>query len=325
MHNIILFTIFFTFLSTNAPPQAIAQSAGQFSLDSAYSLVLQPRFPEPKEQINITINDHGVNTHGATIEWFIDEVRKEEYQNKRSITFITGKLGTSNTIKARSTLPNQTVLEATVIINPVRIDMLIEADTLTPVFYKGRAIPTSGSLIRVTAITFTGENKSPAEYSYLWRVGGDVQAEGSQFGKNYTTFKSGFKKNVFVSVDVINSEGFTIASESIYVPIAKPELHFYVVNPLRGISETAIDSSFIFIGDEIQIRAEPFFINRKLLSQNPHREWKINNRTVSNPSSDPQEITLRREGVSGSFELEFHIRNLQQLLQGVKRSITIKF
>jgi hypothetical protein len=302
-----------------------AQSITSFTGANASSLVLKPRYPEPNEQVTITINDYSINTHGSSIQWFVDGVLEPSVSNQRSITFTSGDIGKSNTILARTTLPNGTKLDASTTIQPTRVDMLVEAETLTPTFYKGRPIPSSGSLVRVTAVPFLGEQKSPASYSYLWKVGDTVQTGGSQYGKNYTTFTSKFEKNVFVSVDVIDSTGNVVSSESIYVPISDPELYFYEINPLRGMAEQAMQSPFIFIGDEVQVRAEPYFISTNLLSQNPYQQWKLNGQTVSNPSTDPQEITLRKEGDSGSFSLEFHIRNLQQLLQGVKKTVTLTF
>ena len=324
-YSVLCIIVFLVFVGIYPPTQTHAQSLPGFSAVNASSLVTSPRYPEPDEQVTVTLNDYSINTRGATISWFINGVEQTTLRNERSIQITAGVLGATDTIRAVTTLPNGATLQAKTTIQPMRVDMLIEADTLTPVFYKGRAIPSSGSLVRVTAIPFTGENKPPTSYSYVWKVGDTIQAGGSQYGKNFTTFTSRFEKSVFVSVDVLDNSGNILTSESIYVPIADPELYFYEINPLRGVSEQAMNSDFIFVGDEVQIRAEPYFISTALLSQNPHRQWKLNSKVVDNPSADPQEITLRKEGSSGSFSLEFHIRNLQQLLQGVKKSITLTF
>lgn len=324
-YGVLCIIVFLVFVGVYTPTQTDAQSLPGFSAVNASSLVTKPRYPEPYEQVTVTLNDYSINTQGATVSWFINGIEQTTLRNERSIQITAGILGTTDTIRAITTLPNGSTLRAETTIQPMRVDMLIEAETLTPVFYKGRAVPSSGSLVRITAIPFTGENKSPTSYSYVWKVGDTVQSGGSQYGKNFTTFTSSFEKNVFVSVDVLDGSGKILTSESIYVPIADPELYFYEINPLRGMSEQAMGSNFIFMGDEVQVRAEPYFISSALLSQNPHRQWKLNTQTVDNPSTDPQEITLRKEGASGSFTLEFHIRNLQQLLQGVKKSIALTF
>tara|TARA_B100000745_G_scaffold288159_1_gene225362 strand:- start:80 stop:1051 length:972 start_codon:yes stop_codon:yes gene_type:complete len=289
------------------------------------SLELSPRYPEPGEQVRITINDYTLNTNGATNAWFIDGIELTNAANERSILITAGELGSTTEVVEVTTLASGVELQSKVVIEPVRVDMLVEADTITPAFYKGRSVPAEGSLVRVTALPFESTTKSPSSYAYTWKVRNKVISGGSRFGKNSISFTSDFGKNIPVSVEVYDDRGNIVTSESTVVPLADPELYFYEVNPLRGVAEHIIGSNYTFIGDEIKVRAEPYFIDRALLAQNPYIEWKLNNRTIQNPSTDPQEITLRKEGDRGSFQIEFHIRNLQQLLQGVKDSITISF
>ncbi len=288
-------------------------------------LVLSPRYPEPGEQVTVSLNDYSINTAGAQIQWFIDGSEIVEAKNERSINVTAGTLGSTMRIQTITTLTNGVQIPIQVDITPVRVDMLIEANTLTPPFYRGRSVPAEGSTVQVTAIPFVGDSSNPESFSYTWRVQDRVIGGGSRFGKNSITFSSGFGKNILVSVDIYDTKGTLVTSDSIVVPLVKPELYFYEVNPLRGVIPLAIQDRFIFVGDEIRVRAEPYFLDASLLSQNPFIEWKLDNRTVQNPSADPQEITLRKEGDRGSFTLEFHIRNLRQLLQGIKKSVTISF
>ena len=305
--------------------QLHAQLPGMSRQTNASSLVVSPRFPEPNESVTATLNDYSVNTSGASIAWFIDGTEVPNSKNQRSVSFTTGQLGSSLQVLAITTLPNGSVLRAQDTITPIRVDILIEADTRVPAFYKGRAIPAIGGSVQLTALPFTGANRSAESYAYTWRVGDTVQGGGSRFGQNSISFTADFQKQIQVSVDVIDTDGTILSSESIYVPLADPELYFYEINPLRGMSEVAMGSNFIFIGEEIQVRAEPYFIDNALFSAAPHQQWKLNGQTITNPNPDQQEITLRRSGENGSFTLEYHIRNLQQLLQGVKDTITIRF
>jgi len=316
----------FTLLFLGVPDQQThAQLPGLTGQTNASSLVLSPRFPEPNESVTATLNDYSINTNGATIAWFIDGTEVPDSKNQRSINFATGQLGSSLQILAVTTLPNGSVLRAQDTITPIRVDILIEADTRVPSFYKGRAIPATGGSVQLTALPFTGTNRSAESYAYTWRVGDTVQGGGSRFGQNAISFTADFQKQIQVSVDVIDTDGTTLTSESIYVPLADPELYFYEINPLRGMTEVAMGSNFIFIGEEIKVRAEAYFIDNALFSASPHQEWKLNGRTITNPNPNQQEITLRRSGDTGSFTLEYHVRNLKQLLQGVKDTITIRF
>ena len=304
---------------------AHAQTLNLADQTNPSALVLSPQYPEPNEAVTATLSDYSVNTNGATIRWFVDGKEILDSKNERAIDFSTGELGSSVRVLAITTLPNGSELTARRIITPVRLDILIEADTRVPSFYKGRSIPASGGQMQVTALPFTGEPRSAESYSYTWRVGETVQSGGSRFGKNSISLTADFQKQIRVSVDVIDVDGTMVTSESVFVPLADPELHFYEINPLRGMSEVAMGDNYIFVGEEIKVRVEPYFIDNALFSEKPHQEWKLNSQVVNNPNPDQQEITLRRSGDSGSFTLEYHVRNLKQLLQGIKDSITINF
>lgn len=292
---------------------------------NASALVVSPRYPEPNTTVQLELNDYGLNTQGARYQWYINGVERVEAANQRSLSLPVGNLGETTTVLVKTILAGGAVVEARTTITPIRVDMLIEADTLVPTFYAGRALPSSGSAIRVTALPFLGTSQNPSTFSYTWRVGDEIVGGSSLYGKNSVTFSSGFERRVEVSVDIIDQSGTLVAKKTILVPISDPELHFYEVNPLQGLMERALGRNFIFSGDEINVRAEPYYMDRTFMAKQPFIEWKLNGQTITNPSQDPQEIVLRKSGDHGSFTIQFHVRNLRQLLQGVKDSVTITF
>ncbi len=297
------------------------------NLDTTASLTTAPRFPGPNEQVTVTLNDYQYQTTGATIDWYINDVLQPNLQNQRSITITTGELGDSTTVRSRSTLKNGQVIPASTTIRPAVVDLLVEANTLTPSFYPGRALPSPGSQVRVTAIPFTATNGSnPERFSYTWEVNGEVQDGGAVREKNYVVFRSDFGRSVQVSVSVFDNNNTLITKARTNVPITDPELHFYEVNPLRGLLPTALRDPHIMTGNELRLRAEPYYYDPTALQNNNTLiEWEINGSQVENTSDDPFEVTLRRQGETGSFTLGYHIRNLSQLLQGVEDNIRIQF
>jgi hypothetical protein len=286
---------------------------------------LSPRFPEPNQSVTLTLNDYSINTRGASYTWFINGTELVAAKNTRSIQVSAGDAGERTEVLARTVLANGAMIETRATIAPIRVDMLIEADTTVPAFYAGRPLPSSGSLIRVTAIPFTSPDRSPDSYSYTWRVGDKVVTGSSLVGKNSITFSSGFERFVDVAVDILDRDGSLLTTETVNVPISKPELHFYEVDPLAGLLPRAIDTSYIFTNDETTFRAEPYYMDRALMNNRPFTEWKLNGQTITNPSQNQQEIVLRRQGGQGKFVLSYHVRNLRQLLQGIEDEVTIQF
>lgn len=292
---------------------------------ASVTLVPSPRFPEPHQLTTFSLDDYSVDTSGARVQWFVDGVENTSAQNQRALQVSAGDFGEHTSVTVVVTLPKGVSLRASHTIVPTRIDMIVTADTLTPAFYKGRALPSNGSVVTVTALPFVEGGASLSSLSYLWKVNGTVQNGGEQRGKNTFVYVPEFEDEAVVSVDVIDTNGAVIAGKSIVVPIYEPELHFYEINPLRGMASHALISPFTFIGEEITVRAEPYYVSKDLFSENPFTEWSLDGKPLVNPNVDQQEIVLRKEGGSGRFSVGFHIRNLEQLLQGVKNSFTIQF
>jgi len=75
----------------------------------------------------------------------------------------------------------------------------------------------------------------------------------------------------------------------------------------------AMGSNFIFVGEEIKVRAEPYFIDNTLFLAAPHQEWKLNGQTITNPNPNQQELPFVDLVTVALFTLEYHVRNLKQL------------
>lgn len=297
------------------PLFANGQSAG-------IQLRATPAYPESAEAYTLSVADASFQNR-SSITWFIDGIEATQFKNSSTLEIKEGNSPKQVTVRVVYT--NGTVREGIYKANPYRIDLVAHADTTVPLFYKGRALPSSGSPITVTALVFKDGGASSNGYSYIWKVGGKVQNGGGLWGNNTVTYTPQFETELSVSVDVLDKTGAILSSESLQIPIAEPELYFYEVNPLRGLSEKALAEPFIFIGDEVRLRAEPYFMSKLILDEHVYAQWEINGKNVPSASDDKSEIIVQKQGISGSSVLSFHIRNMQQLLQGAKDKLTIRF
>ena len=173
------------------------------NLSNNINIESSPRFPEPRETVVLTLNAYSIDTNGSSITWLVDGVELTDKNNERSITVIAGEIGVIKNISAIISKAG-TVNTITHRLKPTRIDTYIEADSLVPTFYKGRALPSIGSNIRVTALPFTGETIAPNEYAYLWRLNNKVLYGGSVLGKQTAEFKAPKARESILSVDVIS-------------------------------------------------------------------------------------------------------------------------
>ena len=290
---------------------------------SNLSLTVEPAFPEANQIYSVKLD--GYTQNRASLSWFVNGAEQRAYKNKISMTTQAGGIGTIQNITAKVTLLSGEVIDVKHTVTSNRVDLLIEADTEVPHFYNGRRLPSSGSTVHATALVFTKTQQTMSAFAYLWKLNGQTQNGGAIQGDNTFVFTPSFENQTTLEVSVLNKSGATIAQESKVIPIVKPELSFYEKNPLRGQLFTALSNPFLFIGDEITIRAEGYFMSKDLLGSDVLRRWSVNNKNVESDDADPNELTLHKEGVGASSKISFHIRNLKQLLQGVEKTITINF
>jgi len=74
------------------------------------------------------------------------------------------------------------------------------------------------------------------------------------------------------------------------------------------------------------MQAEPFNLDIETYNNPDLVEWKINNVVVQNPNTNPYEITLTAENQTFSAStIDFHVRDLNSLLQGVRGQFKLNF
>jgi len=167
----------------------------------------------------------------------------------------------------------------------MRMDLVVEAETYTPHFYRGRAEPVAGAIMRLVALP----EDTTAVVKYRWQVGGKTISEDSQTIR--VTAPSGVNE-VVVDVSALDKNGNVAGRTTNYVPLSTPSLSFYEVNPLRGVSAIAITSNLTLIGDEVTVHSEPYFINSLSLT-NVIGEW--NTGQLNNvPNDDWSTMTILR-------------------------------
>jgi len=300
----------------------------QFNINgfsNSVSLDVQPLFPEPNTTVTARINDFALSGGSGVVTWFVNGGVAPSFANRREILVPVGGLGEPTTITAQLEMVDGSVVTAKKTLVPSMVVVVLEPQTSRPTWYQGRPLPSVGSTVRAVAFPDVGDEKTPAEYTYTWEFADKVLNRGAVAGGNAVTFTMPFGRGEVLSVTVNDATGKTVAQRNVFVSNFEPEVYFYDVNLLRGQNQRALSPTFPLLGEEKTVRAEVFHIDKNLKPRNTLYEWKVNGQTITNPNQDQTIITLRNDGGSGRFNVSFHVRNLDQLLQGARGRFQIIF
>lgn len=200
------------------------------------------------------------------------------------------------------------------------VEIIIEGDTTAPSFYRGRREPTAGSTVRAIAVLTDGSN--PDSYIYQWEIDGNILGGTAISGGNVVSFTAPLANEFLIRVFVLDADGNRIDSTQQYVTLSEPEIVFYEENLLRGATQIALPKEYILVGDEVSIYASPYFVSNNIFEQDHELVWEVEGDAVER---DSQTLTLRNNGGTGLFHVEFSLRNLRTLTQYVRDAFTVTF
>lgn len=294
-------------------------------LNAQASITSQPAYPEPYSEVVLTLQAPAADTQGATIRWYIDQEEEIGSFNQRSHTLTVENIGDTTDVHVVIEKLNGTTEDIYYTLQPVQVDITLEALTSVPAFYRGRALPSRGASVHATAIAHTGTNIDLSNLNYKWEVDNTVVGGGTIHGMNTTNFQMPLSNTASVRVTISDGKDI-IVERTINVKAAEPEIIFYEDNPLRGLVPQAFENRKTVIGNQITVRAEPYYISLFADTTDFEIQWTINGSLVNNTGSDEiNEITLRGSGTNSIASIRYQMFNMTTLGQMVRNNFELVF
>lgn len=287
------------------------------------TLTFDPSHPSPGEQVRVFVEAYSVDVSGADIRWYVDGVENVNARGARSITLQLGPLGRAVPVRTDVAVPGSGTFTLQRTVVPTAIDLIVEADTYTPPFYKGRSLPAPDEPVTAVVIPYVGANTNAGALVYTWRLGGTVLFGGPVLGKTHARFTMP-KRQSILSVQVATQNGTPVGEQAVVLKSASPEMYFYEDNPLRGLNFRTIGEQLTLVEEETTVRAEPYFVARDIFARSPDLQWTIGGQTAASGERS-NALTLARNGTRGEARVEFSLTNRQSLLQTVHDSFTVFF
>jgi len=303
------------------PNTVSAFSYGEERVD----LVLTPNFPQAESVVTARLDDYSIPVPTTEIAWYVNGQLVPEANNRRELSLNSGAIGSKTTVLAVATLSTGVKISAQRVIEPSFVDLIIEAQTRTPAFYRGRPLPSIGSRVNVVAITALDEIIAPQNLVYTWSLNGRVLEGGSVRGRNSISFTMPQGNFATLIVEVNRPGQPPFARKVIDVPSTNPRLLFYELNPLYGLIQSAVRNELIMIGNTITVRAEPYNLDLATYNNPALLEWKIDRQTVTNYSNNPYDLPLELIEGGGMARIGFHVRNISNVLQGAQDEFPLRY
>ena len=319
---VIILAVFFSIAS----PLFAQFEQGDFG--SRITIKSIPEIPGAYENATVSVTAVSYDLNRATIEWLVGGKKVDSGIGKSTLSVKTGATGTETAVTAIITFGSVSATKK-IIIRPAEATLLWQAaDSYTPPFYKGKALPSSEALIRVVAIPSlkdqTGKNLKEKDFSFSWKRNYDPDQTASGYGKSSYLFKNSYM-NDKETVEVIASSvaGNYVAKKSITIPIASPFVAFYEDRPLTGTKyESTIGNDFTMSTEETTIVAEPYFFSPAFInSPDLKLNWRAGGESVTGPAKN--RIVIRNGGQSGTVNINLSVESVSRLFQSLSKNLKV--
>jgi len=299
-------------------------------------IISNPETPGPQEDISLHVDFFGSDLNRANIKWYKNGTLLDQGVGLRDITVQTGILGSQTTIRVDLTTGEGDLLSKTLVLRPTSLEIVWEADTYIPPFYKGKALPTSGSIVKLVAIpefiTSAGVKIPKKDLFYKWQAGGgNIFLEGGEKpqgkGKYFAFATAPLLSNAInISLEVSSQNRSLVKEYSTSIRTENPEALFYKEDPLLGTRyEKALPKNFLSNDGELTVRVEPFYLSTSAAFGGEYK-WELNGKSATPHENNPRVITLvRGQDIKGKAELKIDIINIGSIKQRIQDLLIISF
>ena len=299
------------------------------------SISYTPNNPSAYEEVVVRLQSSVVDLGRSDISWYLNDGLRLSGVGESRARFTTGAYGVLVNIRIVIISPEGQRIVRNFTVQPEEVDIVWEAFSYTPPYYKGKALSPSMGLVLITAMPQLADSGGnlvdPAKLIYTWKESGVALGNSSGVGKQQIILrgKALSSEPLIVNLSVSTSDGKLVANKTIAIPVHSPSISFYEKRPLEGINyEREIDDSFELIEDEVVFRAEPYFFSLDDFTNAFLKyKWRMNSIEIDVESGRGNEVTFRREeNVSGKVRISLNIENNNipfRVLQSAVKSVLI--
>jgi len=311
----------------------IAKAQGTSLTQSEIEINMIPESPKPGQLVQITLNSFITDINSANITWKVNGKIQKTGVGEKVFSFTVGEIGVRTTIDIGVRTKEGEVINKTIIIKPVSVDLIWQSEGFVPPFYKGKSMFSHQNKITVIAMPHitsgSGVETSSKNLIYTWKKDGSVIESASGYGKNSYTFEGSLiSRPIGIEINVSSPTASDTGYAYTTITPSEPSIIFYKKDPLYGIEFQKALSGNVNLenSDEISVVGMPFFFgsitanSRELIYK-----WSINGSFINNDPSQTTQVFRQKEGTSGMSNISLSIENENKILQYASQSFNIMF
>ena len=316
-----------------ASPVADAQTFQSLGGETGNVIVsTEPSEPSPNQYVTVSVESYATDLNRALISWFQNGKLEKEAIGQKTFLLKTGSLGTvSNILIVIKTAEGETLQKA-LSVRPGALDLVWEAESYTPPFYRGKALYPFQGTVKVVAlpniVTETGAVLNPKNLVYTWTVDGDAVARISGYGKNFMFFNGSVPLGpATIEVEAASLDKKYRAKGSVILNPQGSEVLFYEDNPIYGVLyNKTLRGNVTLQNEEIRITGIPYYIGAKERENNSLRyEWQLNNQNVGGGSAKSSLSFKQSADAGGTALVALQVSNPAKIFQFASNNLSLTF
>jgi hypothetical protein len=281
---------------------------GLRNLENAVVLQASPANPNPGDIVRFTVESPLYDLTRGTIRWNINGKIVAEGVGVATVNATVSAKG--DPINAIVTVTDSVwgIASDEILVVPLQLDILYDAPTYVPPFYRGRALPSAGGTMRLQAVahfTQNGSRISDKAIVYTWSRNGTVLGSISGLGRSSITIGApALFGTDTISVRATARDETISAVASVRLASTEPVLTLYEDHPLFGIMfHQALPSQLNQPGD-VSLAAMPYFAPiTSLRDANLQYRWTLDDVALVASSTKRNQISLGGEQNNATLRL----------------------
>ena len=262
------------------------------------SLVASPSSPAPGAKFTVEASTPTFDKNTANFSWQIDGQTRNDLSGpgRNTITSTAGGVGTSVRVNVEVSTPQGLGGETSLVVRVSDLSLTWFAETYTPKWYKGKALPVPGSVVNIVAvpqINLGGRALKPQDLIYRWTLDDQEDALTGVGEQIFRVRTSQFPRNSHhIRVAIEDPSGQIRQEGEIFILSTEPRVVIYNATPLGGPEVRSAPLLRTAGRDETKdFMAEPFYFPVASKKSLPFR-WNVAGSDLAGNAGKEFSITL---------------------------------